>query len=192
MLIKNNNIVSLSFARFLTTFQFCNNLFYLFHFRLFGCMCSGCNQIISPTELVMKALQYVYHIDCFKCHECGDKLEKGDEFLLKDDKLYCSSDFNVAEQRSDSKNSFWQVRIFLKSITNFMGKYLYRSLIKKDTPTQVFSCEFCEIFKDTYFEEHLWTAAPKTIQKFTNKSGIKSLPPNICLVSRVTSQILRG
>ena len=109
-------MVSLFFARFLTPFQFCNNLFYLFHFRLFGCMCSGCNQIISPTELVMKALQYVYHIDCFKCHECGDKLEKGDEFLLKDDKLYCSSDFNVAEQRSDSKNSFWQVRIFLKTL----------------------------------------------------------------------------
>ena len=25
----------------------------------------------------------------------------------------------------------------------------------KKTPTQVFSCEYCEIFKNTYFEEHL-------------------------------------
>ena len=102
-------------------------------------MCSGCNQIISPTELVMKALQYVYHIDCFKCHECGDKLEKGDEFLLKDDKLYCSSDFNVAEQRSDSKISLLHVHflfIYLfflkkevfKNITKFMGKQHYESL----------------------------------------------------------------
>ena len=24
---------------------------------------------------------------------------------------------------------------------------------------QVFSSEFCEIFKDTFFQEHLWTAA---------------------------------
>ena len=24
----------------------------------------------------------------------------------------------------------------------------------KKTPTQVFSCEYCEIFKNTYFEEH--------------------------------------
>ena len=27
--------------------------------------------------------------------------------------------------------------------------------IKKETPTQVFSYEYCEIFKNTYFEEHL-------------------------------------
>ena len=31
-------------------------------------------------------------------------------------------------------------------------------LLKK-TPTQVFSCEYYEIFKNTYFEEHLGTAA---------------------------------
>ena len=29
----------------------------------------------------------------------------------------------------------------------------------KETPIQVFSCEFCEIFKNTQFEEHLWTTA---------------------------------
>ena len=28
-----------------------------------------------------------------------------------------------------------------------------------ETPTQVFSCEYYEIFKNTYFEEHLRTAA---------------------------------
>ena len=72
---------------------------------LFGCKCSGCQRLISPNELVMKALDNVYHVDCFKCDECGDKLEKGDEFILKDEKLYCSSDFNVAEQKSDSKCS---------------------------------------------------------------------------------------
>ena len=29
----------------------------------------------------------------------------------------------------------------------------------KEIPTQVLSCEYCEIFKNTYFEEHLRTAA---------------------------------
>ena len=29
---------------------------------------------------------------------------------------------------------------------------------EKDTPTQVFFCEYCKIFKDTYFKEHLRTA----------------------------------
>ena len=32
-------------------------------------------------------------------------------------------------------------------------------LYSKDTPTQVFFCEICEIFKNTYFEEHLWKTA---------------------------------
>ena len=31
--------------------------------------------------------------------------------------------------------------------------------IKKETLTQVFSCEFCEISKDTFSTEHLWVAA---------------------------------
>ena len=29
------------------------------------------------------------------------------------------------------------------------------NFIKKETPTQVFSCEYCEIFKKTNFKEHL-------------------------------------
>ena len=32
---------------------------------------------------------------------------------------------------------------------------------------QVFSCEFCELFKNTYFKVHLRTAGSKTpVQKF--------------------------
>ena len=33
------------------------------------------------------------------------------------------------------------------------------NFIKKETVAQVFSCEFCEIFKNTFFTEHLWTTA---------------------------------
>ena len=29
----------------------------------------------------------------------------------------------------------------------------------KETPTQVFRCEYCEILKDTYNEEHMQKAA---------------------------------
>ena len=28
------------------------------------------------------------------------------------------------------------------------------NVIKKGTQTQAFSCEYCDIFKSTYFEEH--------------------------------------
>ena len=33
------------------------------------------------------------------------------------------------------------------------------NFIKKETLAQVFSCEFCEISKKTFFTEHLWTTA---------------------------------
>ena len=29
------------------------------------------------------------------------------------------------------------------------------NFIRKETPTQLFFCEYCEIFKSTYFEESL-------------------------------------
>ena len=33
------------------------------------------------------------------------------------------------------------------------------NFLKKETLAQVFSCEFCEISKNTFFTGHLWTTA---------------------------------
>ena len=35
-------------------------------------------------------------------------------------------------------------------------------------PAEVFSCEYCETFKNTYFEKHLWTTASEN-QIFSDK-----------------------
>ena len=40
-----------------------------------------------------------------------------------------------------------------------MKKTELESVFNKVVPTQVFSSEYCKIFKNTYFEEHLRTAA---------------------------------
>ena len=50
--------------------------------------------------------------------------------------------------------------VFLKILQNSQGNTwarisLLKALLKK-TPAQVFSCEFCEILKSTFFIEHLW------------------------------------
>ena len=37
------------------------------------------------------------------------------------------------------------------------------NFIKKETLTKVFSCEFCKTFKNTFFIEHLRTAASETV-----------------------------
>ena len=34
-----------------------------------------------------------------------------------------------------------------------------KTFIKKETLAQVFSCEFCEISKNTFFTEHVWATA---------------------------------
>ena len=58
----------------------------------------------------------------------------------------------------------------LKNFAIFKGKHLtwslflinlqaWRSATLKKTPTQLFSFEFCEIFKNTYSEEHVRTTA---------------------------------
>ena len=45
---------------------------------------------------------------------------------------------------------------FLKNVAKLTLKHLYQGLfinkaIKRDSPTQVFSSEFCKIFKNTFF-----------------------------------------
>ena len=42
------------------------------------------------------------------------------------------------------------------------------SFIKKEILAQVLSCEFCEIFKNTFFAEQLWTTASIIIWIFTD------------------------
>uniref|UniRef100_A0AAV2ISJ6 Uncharacterized protein n=1 Tax=Knipowitschia caucasica TaxID=637954 RepID=A0AAV2ISJ6_KNICA len=55
--------------------------------------CSGCLEQISPSELVMRAPDRVYHLSCFCCCVCERQLCKGDQFVLKDEQLLCKSDY---------------------------------------------------------------------------------------------------
>nr|XP_032832429.1 LIM homeobox transcription factor 1-beta [Petromyzon marinus] len=61
--------------------------------KLFVTKCSGCLEGIAPTELVMRALESVYHLGCFCCCVCDRRLQKGDEFVLKEGQLFCRSDY---------------------------------------------------------------------------------------------------
>ena len=50
--------------------------------------------------------------------------------------------------------------VFLEISQNSQEKTCARiNFIKKKTLAQVFSCQFCEISKNTFFTEHLWTIA---------------------------------
>ena len=54
-----------------------------------------------------------------------------------------------------------EIQINLRSVvTNFSMATVFRlATLSKRNPTPVFSCEYCKIFKNTYFEGHLRTPA---------------------------------
>ena len=45
------------------------------------------------SDLVMRAQQLVYHVQCFTCAACGSHLRKGDQFVVRDGHLLCRADY---------------------------------------------------------------------------------------------------
>uniref|UniRef100_F1L0E8 Insulin gene enhancer protein isl-2b n=1 Tax=Ascaris suum TaxID=6253 RepID=F1L0E8_ASCSU len=60
--------------------------------RLFATKCSRCDGTFGRTDLVMRARHLVYHVNCFTCLSCEKRLVPGEEFIIKDDELYCRAD----------------------------------------------------------------------------------------------------
>ena len=74
------------------------------------------------------------------------------QFLQLFETQYTSTLYRSSHQWSSIK------KVVLRNFTKFTGKQLCQSLffdIKKEALAQVFSCEFCEISKNTFFTEHL-------------------------------------
>ena len=63
--------------------------------------------------------------------------------------------------QNSQENSCVRVSFLIKLQT--LGLELYES---KETPTQVFFCEICEVFKNTFFEERLRRSASVKSPKF--------------------------
>ncbi|KFU95556.1 LIM homeobox transcription factor 1-alpha, partial [Chaetura pelagica] len=70
--------------------------------RLFQTKCSSCLKAIAPSELIMRVLENVYHVQCFSCCECERRLQRGDEFVLKEGQLLCRSDYEKEKEMLSS------------------------------------------------------------------------------------------
>lgn len=55
--------------------------------------CLGCSEKIGPDELVMKTLDNVFHLSCFVCVVCGSRLQRGEQFIIKQGQLFCRPDY---------------------------------------------------------------------------------------------------
>ena len=80
-------------------------------FRLYGPRCGGCGEGISPSDLIRKAKDKVFHVKCFLCQVwsetvkcqkliifslqvCRKQLSTGEElYILDRDKFLCKDDY---------------------------------------------------------------------------------------------------
>ncbi|XP_066095284.1 insulin gene enhancer protein ISL-2 isoform X2 [Saccopteryx bilineata] len=68
--------------------------------RLFGIKCAKCQVGFSSSDLVMRARDSVYHIECFRCSVCSRQLLPGDEFSLREHELLCRADHGLLLERT--------------------------------------------------------------------------------------------
>ncbi|XP_031687007.1 rhombotin-1-like isoform X2 [Oncorhynchus kisutch] len=67
--------------------------------RLFGTTgnCAACSKLIPAFEMVMRARDNVYHLDCFACQLCNQRFCVGDKFFLKNNMILCQMDYEEGQ-----------------------------------------------------------------------------------------------
>ncbi|XP_015279053.1 PREDICTED: insulin gene enhancer protein ISL-2 [Gekko japonicus] len=75
------------------------------YIRLFGVKCAKCAAGFSSSDLVMRARDHVYHLECFRCSVCSRQLLPGDEFSLRDHELLCRADHSLLLDRAAAADS---------------------------------------------------------------------------------------
>lgn len=68
---------------------------YLSLLRLFGTkgFCTVCCKTIPAFEMVMRARENVYHLECFSCQRCHQRFCVGDKFYLINNRILCVDDY---------------------------------------------------------------------------------------------------
>lgn len=75
---------------------------------------------IPPTQVVRRAQDNVYHLQCFLCAMCSRTLNTGDEFyLMEDRKLICKRDYEEAKAKGKRSTS-----LSLRSLLNVFDSTL--------------------------------------------------------------------
>ena len=73
--------------------SYCINTKILFS-RRFAPRCSGCDETFHPTDLVRKARDHYFHVNCFTCYVCRRELHTGDQLLICGNNAFiCKQDY---------------------------------------------------------------------------------------------------
>ena len=98
------------------------------------------------------SFNYLHQIDSNKCYQVRF-------WLLLTHLIVFPISTNKTIQKKWNFTKFIRKCLCLSLIFNEVARLRPVNFSKKDTLAQVFSCEFCEISKNTFSVEHLWVTA---------------------------------
>ncbi|XP_048145762.1 LIM homeobox transcription factor 1-alpha-like [Corvus hawaiiensis] len=61
--------------------------------RLFPRRCSRCLGAVGRSEPIQRVLERIFHERCFQCGACARRLRRGDQFVLRGERLLCRGHF---------------------------------------------------------------------------------------------------
>ena len=99
--------------------SYCINTKILFS-RRFAPRCSGCDETFHPTDLVRKARDHYFHVNCFTCYVCRRELHTGDQLLICGNNAFiCKQDYLTGNYGSLIGNTIINVIL----LQNYFLKY---------------------------------------------------------------------
>lgn len=62
--------------------------------RRYGTRCAGCDRLVGKEDLVRRARDKVFHIDCFRCGICHKLLDTGEQlYIVNGSRFLCKQDY---------------------------------------------------------------------------------------------------
>jgi hypothetical protein len=112
---KNDWTITLCYFKYFQILFLFKSFFLLFR-RYSQQRCARCHVGLSAHELVMRARDCIYHIDCFLCFSCNKPLRTGDTYGIHCDQVFCQEDYEHLLNNFNTDTSYCN-----EYSTNFPG-----------------------------------------------------------------------
>nr|CAD2144956.1 unnamed protein product [Meloidogyne enterolobii] len=84
--------------------------------RLFIQHCQRCGIPCQRNDMVMRARQLIFHINCFTCIVCQKPLNTGETFLLRQNEIFCRPECFIQKEGGELFQQFPPPQQFINSI----------------------------------------------------------------------------